>query len=109
MNIDKLPDRRAYRHSLRMPLRLRIWGSSDPEHRAESINLSQSGVLLETDLRLGVGTEVDLHLKLLEEITGQPTTEWRCRGRVVRILPEVSANGASKVGVHFEWLDAMRF
>ena len=60
------------------------WGAEGPEHRAESIDLSGRGVLLETPLNLQVGSTVEFRLKLPEEITGQPTTEWRCRGCVVR-------------------------
>jgi hypothetical protein len=106
---NTIPDRRStQRHGLRIPLRLRIWGSSDSEHKAESVDVSERGALVETDLLLRVGSVVDLHLKLPEEITGQPTTEWRCRGRVVRIVPEIPLNRPLRVGVHFDWLDGSR-
>lgn len=106
---NKISDRRStQRHTLRVPLRLRIWGSPDPEHKAESVDFSERGALVETDLRLRVGSVVDLHLKLTEEITSQPTTEWRCRGRVVRIVPEIPLNRPLRVGVHFDWLDGTR-
>lgn len=106
MSSATLPDRRSTcRHSLRVTPRLRIWGSLDPEQRAESVDLSARGALLETDLPLRVGTNVELHLKLLEESTGEPTTDWRCKGRVVRIVPEIPPNCPSRVGVQFDWLD----
>jgi hypothetical protein len=100
-------DRRlTQRHSLRIPLEFRIWGAEGPEHRGKSIDLSGRGVLLETPLPLQVGSKVELRLKLPEEITGQPTTEWRCKGCVVR----VEQCGASnlRVGLHFESLDVSR-
>jgi hypothetical protein len=108
-NSVALPDRRlTQRHKLRIPLQLRIWGADGPEHRAESINLSGRGALLETDLPLRVGAAVELQLKLPEEITGQPTTEWRCRGRVVRVVQCVPPSRNLRVGVHFNSLDVSR-
>jgi len=100
------PDRRSTeRYSLRIPLHLRIWGSSDPERIAESVDLSGRGVLLETDYPLRVGSVVDLQLKLPEEITAQPTTEWRCRGHVVRVVAHATLNGSLRAGVHFDRLN----
>ena len=108
-NSTAIPDRRlTQRHSLRIPLRLRIWGADGPEHGAESINLSGRGALLETELPLLVGSAVELQLKLPEEITCQPTTEWRCRGRVVRVVQYVASNSQSRAGVRFESLDVSR-
>ena len=103
------PDRRSTeRHSLRIPLHLRICGSSGPKQMAESVDLSGRGALLETDYPLRVGSVVDLQLKLPEEITGQPTTEWRCRGHVVRVVAHATLNGPLRAGVHFDRLDVSR-
>jgi hypothetical protein len=108
-NSTAIPDRRlAPRHSLRIPLQLRIWGADGPEHRAESINLSGRGALLKTEVPLQVGSAVELHIKLPEEITSQPTTEWRCRGRVLRAVQSATSNGQLRVGVHFDSLDVSR-
>jgi len=104
-----IPDRRlTERHTLRIPLRLRIGAADGRMHRAESIDLSGRGALLETELLLPVGSTVELQLRLPEEITGQPTTEWRCKGQVVRVGPRLAANGRSRVGVRFESLDVSR-
>jgi len=104
-----IPDRRSTeRYSLRIPLHLRIMGSSDPERIAESVDLSGRGVLLETDHPLQVGSVVDLQLKLPEEITAQPTTEWRCRGYVVRVAANATMNGPWRAGVRFDRLDVSR-
>ena len=106
---DKILDRRlTHRHSLRIPVRLRDWGSSSPDRSGESIDISERGALVRTDLPLRAGALIDLWLKLPEEITGQPTTEWRCKGRVVRINDTPSLSYPSSVGVHFEWLDVLR-
>lgn len=104
-----IPDRRSTeRHSLRIPLHLRISGSYGPEQKAESLDLSGRGALLETDYPLLVGSVVDLQIKLPEEITGQPTTEWRCRGHVVRVVLHGTLNGHLRAGVYFDQLDVSR-
>lgn len=89
-------------------MQLRIPGSSGPEVWGHSVNLSESGVLLETGLPVEVGTDVELGLTLLEDTTGQPTTEWRCRGRVVHQQLQASLGGESRFGVRFDSLDASR-
>lgn len=97
--------RRSCRHSLKIPLRLLIWGSSGPSREAASVDISEDGALLETDLVLGVGAILDLRIELPEEITGQPSTEWRCKSRVVHTALGPSRAYPVKVGVHFDWLD----
>lgn len=113
MNVEsRIVDRRqAYRHSLKIPLRLRPWGSSNPDRKGESVDISERGALLQTDLPLRPGSMIDLRLEIPEEITGQATTEWRCKGRVVRItrVPSLNGlNGVVRVGVHFDSLDVTR-
>jgi hypothetical protein len=63
---------------------------------------------VETDLILRVGSILDLRIELPEEITGRPTTEWRCKSRVVRIAPAPPVGYPVKVAVHFDWLDVSR-
>jgi len=98
--------RRADRHRLKIAVRLRTWGLSSSAGGGESVDISATGALLETELPVQVGSFFDLRLKLPEEITGQPTTEWRCKGRVVRLVSPMSLGYLSRVGVHFDWLDA---
>jgi hypothetical protein len=103
---DKIVDRRrCCRHGLRIPLLLQVWGSSSPSRDGKSVDISGGGALLETDMPLRVGSILDLRIELPEEITGQPTTEWRCKSRVVRIVPTPSASYPVMAGVHFDWVD----
>lgn len=97
--------RRSVRHGLRIPLRLGVWGSSLPSRDAKSVDISEQGALVETDLPVRVGALLDLRIELPEEITGQPTTEWRCKSRVVHWALASSLDYPVKVGVHFDWLD----
>jgi hypothetical protein len=53
-------------------------------HAEESENISEQGMFFATDLRMGVGT-VEVVLKMPQEIPGEPETEWRCTGHVVRV------------------------
>jgi hypothetical protein len=43
-----------------------------------------------------------------EEITGKPTTEWRCSGRVVRLQPVDTPQGKTGVGVEFDYYEILR-
>lgn len=103
-------DRRfSQRHNFKSALRVRVWKSGLPEERAESMNLSQRGIFFASSSRLAEGEVVEILLKMPEEITGQPTTEWRCTGQVVRVEPDDSLKGRFGVGVQFYCYEASRF
>ena len=103
-------DRRfSHRHNVKTALRVRVWKSGLPEERAESVNLSQRGILFASDSRIAEGEVVEILLKMPEEITGQPTTEWRCTGQVVRVEPAAAFQGKFGVGVQFYCYEASRF
>jgi len=91
-----------------MPLGLQLWGGLGPNGNGKSVDISEDGALIETDLPLRVGSLLDLRIELPGEITGQQTTEWRCKGRVVRIVHPASVAHPVRVGVHFDWLSISR-
>lgn len=102
-------DRRvADRYPIRTALRVQVWKTDAPEKRAESVNLSQRGVFFVTDSLIAKGEVLEILLKMPEEITGEPTTEWRCTGHVVRVEPVESPWGKYGVGVHFYCYDVSR-
>jgi Tfp pilus assembly protein PilZ len=102
-------DRRfVKRHNIKTALRVRIWKSDVPEKRAESVNLSQRGIFFATDSLYSPGEVVGILLKMPEEVTGEPTTEWRCTGPVVRIETIDSPKGRYGVGVQFYCYDVSR-
>jgi hypothetical protein len=91
-------DRRLSRRlSIKTPLRVRIWKSTAPEQRAESLCLSRNGVFFATDSPIQEGETVEILLKMPEEITAEPTTEWRCKGHVV-----LSSASIGRAG-NWEW------
>ncbi len=108
MNGAKSDRRVSRRLSLRIPLRLRVCGSSGSEWAAESVDLSERGVLLTTELVLQVGTELELHLEIPDQIMGMPKMEWCCMGRVVHVQRDVSSKGSLAAGVHFSRLQILR-
>jgi len=102
-------DRRlVQRHTLKTPIRVRVWKSNVPEHRAESLNISECGIYFATDSPLHEGETVEVLLKMPQEITGEPTTEWRCTGHVVRVEPVDSPKGKLGVGVRFDCYEVSR-
>lgn len=100
--------RRARRHSLKTSVRVRIWKSASPEQRAESLNLSQRGVYFVTDAPPAEGQTIEILLNMPEEITGEPTTEWRCTGHVMHIEPIDPRAGKFGVGVQFDCYEVAR-
>jgi hypothetical protein len=100
--------RKTHRHKLRIPLHLSIRGTRHSDQIAESVDISERGVLLETDLPLRVGLLVDMRLEFRKEITGERTTEWHCQGRVVRIARHGEAAQPLRAGVRFDQLGMLR-
>ena len=98
----------AQRQNLKTALRVRVWKSGFPEERAESVNLSRRGIFFLTDSRLAQGEVIEILLKMPQEISGEPTNEWRCTGHVVRVEPAALPNGKFGVGVHFYCYEASR-
>jgi hypothetical protein len=99
---DPARDRRlVFRHGVRTRLGVRFWKSSQPEYRAESINLSERGVYFESDFAHKKGEILEILLKMPEELTATPTTEWRCTGAVVRADENPGKKGKTGIGVEF--------
>jgi hypothetical protein len=108
VNNFTLDRRSSDRHSVKTALRIRVWNSSLPEHRAESVNLSQRGIYFATKSSLCKGEIVEVLLKMPEEVSGEETTEWRCTGHVVRVEPFDAPTGKLGVGVQFYCYEVAR-
>ncbi len=105
----RLPDRRnSRRHLLKTALRVRVWKSGSTERRAESENLSERGTFFATDAPLAIGSALEILVRMPEEITGKPATEWRCTGHVVRLEPVETPRGKLGVGVQFDCYEILR-
>jgi hypothetical protein len=102
-------DRRlAGRYTMKTPLRVRLWKSALPEHTAESLNVSQRGIYFATDSLLREGETVEVFFNMPEEIIGEPTSEWRCTGHVVRVEAIEATGGKLGVGVQFDCYEVLR-
>lgn len=98
-----LAERRLTRRlALKVPLRVRVWKSAVPEQKVECLNISERGVLFASGSRFKEGEQLELILRMPEEIVGQAKTNWRCLGRVVRASALDSSSWALVVAVRFE-------
>ena len=108
MKISRSDRRLSRRLSFKTPLRVRIWKSAAPAQNTESVNLSQNGVFFATDTPIREGETVEILLKMPEEITDEPSTEWICTGHVVRVERVDSTRGNMGVGVQFDCYEVSR-
>ena len=51
---------------------------------------------------------MEVFLNMPEEIIGEPTSEWRCTGHVVRVEDIHAAGGKQGVGVQFDCYEVSR-
>lgn len=108
MKIPRSDRRLTHRYGLKIPLRVRLWKSPEAEQHTESVNLSQNGVYFATNSPFREGEAVEILLKMPEALTGEPTTEWRCTGHVVRVDRVDSARGRIGIGVQFDCYEVSR-
>ena len=83
-------DERRYtpRYNLKIPLKIKPSQSASKSAGAESVestNVSARGIYFASDLPFQIGTVLQISFRMPEEITGNISPEWNCRGRVVRI------------------------
>ena len=106
MKILKSDRRLTHRYGVKIPLRVRLWKSLEPEQR--TVNLSQNGVYFATNSPYREGETVEILLSMPEAITSEPTTEWRCTGHVVRVDRVDSTRGNVGIGVQFDCYEVSR-
>lgn len=108
--LDRTPrnGRLARRYSVKTALRVRSWKSSEPEQRAESVNLSERGIFFVTNSAYREGETVDILLKMPEAITGESPTEWLYTGHIMRVEPSDSPKGKFGVAVRFDCYEVAR-
>lgn len=102
-------DRRAFRRvPFKTAMSVRIWKTGPAERKIESENLSERGAFFSTAEPVAIGSAVEILLKMPEEITGKPTTDWRCTGHVVRLQPLDGTMSKLGVGVEFDYYEILR-
>jgi hypothetical protein len=78
---------------------VRLWKSTTPEQIAESVNVSQQGIYFATNSVLHAGETVEVFFNMPEIVLGEPASEWRCTGHVVRVEAIAATGGKLGVGV----------
>ena len=105
----RVSDRRlAHRFLVQIPLYVRVWKSQAPEQKVESVNVSECGAYFETDTPPSEGAMMQIRLEMPTEVTGNPTAEWRCTGKVTRVRPVSSTRGLLGVSVRFDYYEISR-
>jgi hypothetical protein len=93
---------------MKTPLRVRLWKSTTPEEMAESVNVSQRGIYFATNSLLREGETVEVFFNMPEIVLGEPASEWRCTGHVVRVEAIAATGGKLGVGVQFDCYEVAR-
>jgi len=98
--------RRTRRFKVSIPLRFNA--TAENGHRANSINVSASGVCFTTHQSLRVGQRVELELRIPKRITGTTPAERCFTGRVVHVKTNGSSAAPLEVGVQFLYYESPR-
>jgi PilZ domain-containing protein len=100
--------RQLTRFEMEIPLSIRVVELPETQARmGVSSNISASGLYLSTDLQLRVGAAVEISMRMPELVTGKPSSEWRCRGRVVRVEAKGQSDAEACVGIEFQYYEVM--
>jgi hypothetical protein len=95
------------RVNITVPFRFRVLNNPGAtEQIAESINISQRGLLFATTIPLNVGTPLEVSLKMPHELAGPVSNDVRCVARVVHVQPSAIFGGKAGIGVHIERYEA---
>lgn len=81
--------------------------SQTPSQRAETSNISASGLCFLTELPFLLGTIVEMFLKMPAEIMGEIEREWCCKGRVVRVGEANPVDHQRPVAVKFQYYEVL--
>lgn len=95
------------RVNITVPFRFRVLNNPGAtEQVAESINISQRGLLFATVIPLQVGTPLELSLKMPQELVNAVSNDVRCVARVVHVQPCAIFGGKAGIGLHIERYEA---
>lgn len=108
-----IQDRRtARRFALKTPLRIRGWKSGGAEQPGESVNISESGMYLVGEWVFREGESIEVLFEMPREVTGEPPSEWRCTGHVVRVVASAERAGmprrSTEAAVRFDCYEVAR-
>ncbi len=95
--------RKSFRKDTKVPVKLRAAeGSSGYSSNAESLNISDSGLLFTMQSPIAIGTMIELAFVMPGEVTGGLPMKVRCTGRVVRLIHEGMEEGKSGIAAEIQ-------
>jgi hypothetical protein len=95
--------RKSQRLDFKVPVKLRpVEGTTPYMISADSINLSERGLLFTVSGPIKAGTRIELSFTMPPEITGSVPMKVRCIGRVVRVDDASGPDGRTGVAAHIE-------
>lgn len=99
---------RQPRYEMQIPLCVRpLDPPGTPPQIVMSTNISSTGLYFSSEVPFKVGTQVEILLRMPEEVVGKPSREWLCRGRVARVQEYLSGDYIG-VGVQFYFYDIVK-
>ena len=98
--------RTGQRFPLQLPITIRNRNSSDGQEEALTCDVSASGVYIQANSRIHVGTTIEFEITLPAAVVGtENDVAIRCKGRVVRMDgSESEQNGVGCVIDHYEFV-----
>ncbi len=91
---------------MRVPMRIRsLQRTPEQEHAVESMNISIRGVYFATDAIFEQKEEVEIRLRMPEQLMAGQMTDWCFTGRVAHV-EKLGKNGKRGVGVQFLYYSA---
>lgn len=95
--IDPADKRRTQRFPMALPVAVRVQESESGEAIVSTKDISSSGVYMDLNVPMEVGSSLEFTLTLPSEITKGNPVKVKCRGKVVRV--DRKNEGLSPVGV----------
>jgi len=91
---------------MRVPMRIRsLQRAPEREHTVESMNISIRGVYFATDAMFEQKEEIEIRLRMPEQLMAGQMTDWCFTGRVAHV-EKLGKNGKRGVGVQFLYYSA---
>ncbi len=95
--------RTAKRHEARLPVKLRPTEGVTPySQNAESVNISETGLLFQIDQPIAIGAHIELSFLMPGEVTGGLPMRIRCSARVVRVDTKGMSESKAGIAAHIE-------
>ena len=92
---------------MRVPMRVKTLNSDAPkEETVECMNISLRGTYFTTALPLKEGSDIEVRLKMPDEVVAGQTHDWTFTARVVHLERVGHLSKKAGVGVHFLYYSA---